>query len=102
MSGHRRDTLSNVILPRTVKILWPISKFEMTIELNTVQVNQLTGDPQQLWSMPNYGPTTTPVNLADPNLRFATPEPNAPPAAYPEPTEAQKTTRAPGGWFKWK
>jgi hypothetical protein len=102
MSGHRRDPLANVVLPRTVKIVWPLTRFEMTIELNNVQVNQLAGDPQQLWSMPSYGPTTSIVNLADPNLRFTTPEPPPPPAAYPEPTEAQKTTRAPGGWFKWK
>jgi hypothetical protein len=101
MSGHHRDPLSNAILPRTVKIVWPLAKFEMTIELNSVQVNQLAGDPQQLWSMPNYGPTTKPINLADPNLRLAVPEP-PPPATYPEPTEAQKTTRAPGGWFKWR
>jgi hypothetical protein len=102
MSGHRRDPLANVILPRTVKIIWPATKFEMTIELNNVQVNQLAGDPQQLWSMPSYGPATPIVNLADPNLRLPTPEPPPPPAAYPERTAAQQTTRAPGGWFKWR
>ena len=59
MSGHRRDPLANVVLPKSVKIVWPATKFEMTIELNTVAVNQMTGDPQQMWSMPNFGPGDT-------------------------------------------
>jgi hypothetical protein len=101
LSGHRRDPLANVVLPRTVKIIWPSTKFEMTIELNSVTVNQLSGDPQQLWAMPSYGPTTPPVDLADPNLRLAPngPPPPPPPAVYPERTDVQETTRAPGGWL---
>ncbi|HEY1600865.1 MAG TPA: hypothetical protein VGG64_14755 [Pirellulales bacterium] len=101
LSNHRRDPLANVVLPRTVKIVWPSTKFEMTIELNNVAVNQLSGDPQQLWAMPTYGPSTPVVNLADPNLRLRStePEPPTPPPAYPERTDVPQTTRAPGGWF---
>ena len=92
MSGHRRDPLANVILPKSVKIVWPATKFEMTIELNTVAVNQMTGDPQQMWSMPNFGAATPPVNLADPNLRLTPAQPvPPPPAAYPERTDVQTT-----------
>ena len=55
LSGHRHDPLANVVLPRQVKIVWPSTKQEMTIELNNVVINQLPGDPQQLWSRPSYG-----------------------------------------------
>jgi len=99
MSGHRPDPVTGAILPRQVKIIWPATKFEMTIDLNNVTVNQLGGDPQQLWSMPNIVATDY-VNLADPNLQMppAVPPPPAPPA-YPERTDVEQTSRAPGGWL---
>ena len=101
LSGHYREPLANVILPRSVKILWPQTKFEMTIELTKLAVNQLSGDPQQLWAMPNYGAATPPVNLADPNLRLPNSESPQPPplASYPERSDMPQTTHAPGGWL---
>jgi hypothetical protein len=103
MSGHKRDPLANVVLPKSVKIVWPSTKFEMTIVLNDVQVNQLSGDPQQMWSMPNLGPGTPPMNLADPNLHLAPAQPTPPPqpAMYPERTDPPQTSRGPGGWLNW-
>jgi hypothetical protein len=101
MSGHRRDPLANVVLPKTVKIVWPSTKFEMTIELNNVTVNQLAGDPQQMWAMPNMGAATPAVNLADPNLRLTPAQPvPPPPAAFPEKTEAMETAHR-SNWLKW-
>jgi len=100
MSGHRRDPINNVVLPKSVKIVWPSTKFEMTIELNTVTVNQLSGDPAQLWSLPNYGAGTPAVNLADPNLRIGPQAPPPPqPAMFPERTDVPETARGPGGWL---
>ncbi|MBI2824778.1 MAG: hypothetical protein HYX69_08835 [Planctomycetia bacterium] len=98
MSGHRPDPVANVILPRQVKIIWPPTRFEMTIELNNVLVNQLGGDPQQLWSMPGYTGYTA-VDLADPNLRLPPAVAEAPPPAYPERSDPIYTSRAPGGWL---
>lgn len=100
MSGHRPDPVSGVILPRQVKIIWPSTKFEMTIELNSVTVNQLGGDPQQLWSMPNYGAASPYVNLADPNLRLPG-QPAAPqvPPSYPERSDTLQASGASGGRF---
>ncbi len=99
MSGHRRDPLANVILPKSVKIVWPATKFEMTIELNTVAVNQMAGDPQQMWSMPNFGAATPPVNLADPNLRLTPAQPVPPPPgdAIPSGPRCKRPGRRPAG-----
>jgi hypothetical protein len=99
LSGHRHDPLANVVLPRQVKIVWPSTRQEMTIELNNVVVNQLPGDPQQLWSMPSYA-GAPPLNLADPNLQLA-PAQAPPPASYPQQSNVPQTGQAKAGWFDW-
>jgi len=99
LSGHRMDPLTQAILPKQVKILWPISRMEMTIELNNVSINSLPGDPRLMWSMPTY-PSYTPVDLADPNLRLTTqPEP---PPSNADTTGVPKVTRTPAWLDKLK
>ncbi len=67
-SGHRRDPLSNLVMPGAVSINCPAAQFSMRIDLGSVEINRLSGDPAALWSMPNY-PGAPLVNLADPNLQ---------------------------------
>lgn len=51
---HRRDPLTNLVLPRIVKIDSPPAQFSMQINLGNVQINRLSGNPAELWSMPRY------------------------------------------------
>ncbi len=99
-SGHVRDPLSGAYLPRSVKIQWPATQFEMTIEMRNVAVNQLAGDPAQLFALPTY-PGFNSVDLGDPNVRPpvspAAAQPAAPPPQYPERPQPPRVSRAPGG-----
>jgi len=92
LSGHRMDPLSQAILPKQVKIIWPVSRMEMTIELKEVTVNNLTGDPRLMWAMPTYN-GFHPVDLADPHLRLST-QPEPLPTNYDE-TGTPKMSRKP-------
>lgn len=72
LSGHTRDAASGAILPKVVEIQWPTSQFDMRIQLNDVSVNQLKGDPVELWSKPEYRGWAE-VDLADPRTRLSVP-----------------------------
>lgn len=61
---HRRDPLTNLILPRVVTIDCPQAQFSMRINLGNVHINRLSGDPGELWSMPRY-PGTAVVDLGN-------------------------------------
>jgi len=107
-SGHTREPQFGVYLPRSVKIEWPATQFQMTIELRNVSVNQLAGDPAQLFTLPTY-PGFNAVDLGDPSFR----PPPAPgtlpsgpstatqqPASYPTRPQDPRVSRAPGtGWM---
>ncbi|MDY0167200.1 MAG: hypothetical protein RBS80_11695 [Thermoguttaceae bacterium] len=62
---HRRDPLTNLVLPRVVKIESPQAQFSMRINLGNVQINRLSGNPAELWSMPRY-PGAAVVDLGAP------------------------------------
>jgi hypothetical protein len=68
-SQHAADPVSGAVLPRHIEIQWPATQFSMKIELRELQVNQLAGDPQQLWSIPDY-PGWPPFDLGQPGLQF--------------------------------
>ncbi len=51
---HRRDPLTNLVMPRIVNIESPQAEFSMRISLGNVQINRLAGNPAELWSMPRY------------------------------------------------
>jgi hypothetical protein len=82
-AGHRRDPLSGLVLPATIHINCPVAQFKMRIDLGSVQVNQLTGNPAELWSMPSYA-GSPPTDLSDPNLQLAPAPASAPPPAVSE------------------
>lgn len=100
--GHRRDELTGVTLPEEVEIQWPAATLTMTIRLGDPLINQLAGDPGELWSRPEIAGYAS-VDLADPRLQIQTPvspiSPTIPPPAYesrsmpepdPEPVIAKK------------
>jgi hypothetical protein len=74
LSGHQRDPASGVIMPRKVRIEWPTSNFEMTVELVDLQINRLAADPAALFAKPEY-PGYVNVDLAAPAGGVITPLP---------------------------
>ena len=74
---HRTDPVSNLVMPSLVEITCPQAQFTMQIDLGPVQINRLTGNPAELWSMPNY-PGYPVVDLCNPNQPL---RPTAPPTA---------------------
>jgi hypothetical protein len=52
--SHRYLELQQVSLPQRVAISLPPSGLKFTIDLGAVQINQVTGDQQQLWVLPTF------------------------------------------------
>ncbi len=85
---HRRDPLTNLVLPRVVRIDSPQAQFSMRINLGNVQINRLAGNPAELWSIPRY-PGAALVDLGAPAT------PSGP--GYPQP-DMLETTPAHASW----
>lgn len=86
---HRRDPLTNLVMPRVVKIDSPQAEFSMRVNLGNVQINRLSGNPAELWSMPRY-PGAAMVDLGAPP-----PSPTGP--GYPQPDMLDRPP-AHAGW----
>lgn len=54
VEDYRRDPRTRLYVPTAVRVECPAVGFSMRIDLGEVQVNQLQGNPIELWSMPNY------------------------------------------------
>ncbi len=52
--SYRYYPVEQVSLPDRISIQLPTANLRMTINLGTVQINQLTADRQQLWTMPTF------------------------------------------------
>jgi hypothetical protein len=52
--SHRYYPLEQVSLPDRITIRLPSAKLALTIALGTVQINQIAGDRQQLWTLPAF------------------------------------------------
>jgi hypothetical protein len=52
--SHRYYPLEQVSLPEVVSIRLPTASIAMKINLGLMQINQLTADRQQLWTMPTF------------------------------------------------
>lgn len=72
LSEHERDRESGALIPRQIEIQWPGSGFSMKLLLREVHVNQLAGDPSQLWTKPEYRGWAN-VDLADPQVHLPRP-----------------------------
>ena len=52
--SHRYYPVEQVSLPERVLIRLPASNIALKIDLGNVAINQLPGDPRQLWAMPTF------------------------------------------------
>ena len=52
--SHRYYPAEQVSLPQKISLRLPTAGLAMKIDLGTVQINQLAGDPNQLWAMPTF------------------------------------------------
>jgi hypothetical protein len=82
LSKHVRDPASGATLPRQIKIQWPPAKFEMSVNMADLHVNQLPADPRELFAKPSYSGYND-IDLAQPGLQLA-PAPNGQYQAAPE------------------
>jgi hypothetical protein len=77
-SGHRQDPMSGLVMPTVVQIDSPAAQLSLRIDLGNVEINHLTSDRAQLWTMPSI-PGATPINIGDPNFQFPAQPMAAPP-----------------------
>jgi hypothetical protein len=83
LSKHIRDPASEATLPRHVEIQWPPAKFELTVDMPDLHINQLTADPRELF--------TKPIKEGYPDMDLAQPiGPLPPTAAMPVPPVASR------------
>jgi hypothetical protein len=66
-SGHRRDPLTNLVMPTVIEINCPPAKLALRIDLGNVEINRLSGNLSALWSMPSY-PNAPLIDMADPRF----------------------------------
>ncbi len=71
-SRHQYDPVTGVALPRHVEIDLPPAGMSFAIDVSSYFVNQLAGDPSQLWAMPKHEGYPL-VDLSDPRSGFAIP-----------------------------
>jgi hypothetical protein len=67
-SKHRRDPLSGLVMPGSVKLNFPKARLSLRLDLGNVRINQLSGDPAELWSLPHYEGAPM-VDLASPGFQ---------------------------------
>jgi hypothetical protein len=67
--NYRRDPRSRLYVPTAVRVECPEANFTMRIDLGEMQVNQLQGNPAELWAMPSY-PGSPPVDLGNPSAVY--------------------------------
>ena len=67
--NHRRDPLSGLVMPGTVKLNFPTARLSLRLDLGRVHINQLMGDPAELWSLPHYQGAAA-IDLASPNFQL--------------------------------
>ncbi len=92
-SKHRYDPINGISLPRKVEIQLPSAQLSFTIQVADYLINQLSGNPQQLWSLPHIdgyplvdlcNPSVQPYNL-----------PATTPQGYPPPYPAAPVNATP-------
>jgi hypothetical protein len=71
-SRHRRDPITGLVVPGEVKINFPPANLGMRIDLGDVQVNRLSSNTGELFTLPSY-PGSPLIDMGDPNFQFSTP-----------------------------
>jgi hypothetical protein len=93
-SRHLADPASGAILPRSVEIQWPPAQLTMRLDIASLRINALSPDSQALWVKPEYQGYPN-IDLADPTIRFVTPNQAAGPVNS-GPNQMQPPTAPPG------
>jgi len=101
--SHRYYPVEQVSLPGRISLRLPSANLAMTIDLGSVQINQLAGDRQQLFSLPSFQGYPqhdlggTPVAMPIPGRPIASPAASgvAPTAYPPYPSTAYPGATAP-------
>ena len=70
--GYRPDPRTGLYVPTAVQVECPAARFSMRIDLGAVQVNQLQGNPAELWTLPSY-PGYPLVDLGNPGVPYYPP-----------------------------
>ena len=52
--SHQYYPVEQVSLPQRIALQLPTAGLKLKIDMGTVQINQLSGDPNQLWAMPAF------------------------------------------------
>jgi hypothetical protein len=69
-SGHQQDYVTGLWMARMVNINCPSAELAFRIDLGPqVRLNQLTGDPVELWAVPNYAGAPI-VDIGRPDFRM--------------------------------
>ncbi len=79
---HRRDPLTNLILPAAVAIQSPAAQVSMRIDLGPVEVNRPRANATGMWLMPEYAGSAV-VDLCGPQQPVQQPVQQAAPGAAP-------------------
>ena len=83
---HRRDPLTNLVVPQVVKIDCPRARFSMRVDLGNVRLNRLDCNDPGLWTIPRI-PDAPLVDLGAPSPSTPSPSPymgasTRPPSVY--------------------
>jgi hypothetical protein len=101
--SHQYYPAEQVSMPQRISLRLPTAGLAMKIDLGTVQINQLAGDPNQLWTMPAFdGYQKHDLGGAVPNTQLPgrptaqyLPTPVVPAAYQPQPVSAYPTYSPP-------
>jgi hypothetical protein len=101
--SHLYYPAEQVSLPQRISLRLPTAGMALKIDMGTVAINQLSGDPAQLWAMPAFdGYQKVDLGGAVPNTRLPgrptaqlAPGPVIPAAYQPSPVSAYPTYTPP-------
>jgi len=101
--SHQYYPLEQVSLPQVISLKLPTAGLALKIDMGRVQINQLSGDPAQLWTMPAFdGYQKVDLGGAVPNTQLPgrptaqlPPGPVIPAAYQPPPVSAYPTYTPP-------
>lgn len=79
-SSQWRDPASGAVVPRRIELQLPTLGMSARLDLRTVEVNHLGGDPALLFELPEY-PGSAVVDMGDPSFRPPLAMPSSQPAA---------------------
>ncbi|MEX2092292.1 MAG: hypothetical protein WD971_06425 [Pirellulales bacterium] len=101
--SHQYYPVEQVSLPQRIALQLPTAGLKLKIDMGTVQINQLSGDPNQLWTMPAFdGYQKHDLGGAVPNTQLPggptaqyLPTPVVPASFQPRPVSVYPTYTAP-------